>query len=274
MPHMPSANTPLAQPPTQPYNRNAIFDEDGPFDPIFMTEAVRALMRTLPLDTAEPKAWKDRRMNAALIGLAALHPRDEIEVMLGVQALSAYHAAAACWHIGMNSRVPNGDSTRHISTAASAARTFDSMLRALERRQAKPLSVPIGRPDPRAWPKTDPTANMECWTDRCRADPPDPAPPDDTHPEVVWSDEDLAFAEEFREKERIERENEGLDIANTEGILPGGGMILTENPTPQQQAYMARRLVLSYKREYAENLRKGIRKYPKIRAIRPGDLVE
>ena len=270
-----SAARPPGQTADEPaYDRDAIFNENGPINPGFMTEAIRTLMRNLPLDPNEPRAWADRRMHSALIGLAALHPRDEIEVMLGVQALSAYHAATACWHIGMNARRPNGDSTRHISTAASAARAFDSMLRALERRQAKPLSVPIGRPAARDWDLVCSTDYMSGMEARCRADPPDPAPPDDTHPEVVWSDEDLAFAEEFREKERIERENEGLDIANTEGILPGGGMILTENPTPQQEAYIARRLVLSYKREYAENLRKGIRKYPKIRAIRPGDLIE
>ncbi len=35
-------------------------------------------------------------MQSAPLGLAALlHPRDEIEVMFGVQALSAYHAATS-----------------------------------------------------------------------------------------------------------------------------------------------------------------------------------
>ena len=90
-------------------------------------------------------------MYSALLGLSALHPRDEIEVMLGVQAMSAYHAAAACWRIGMNHHLPNGDSTRHITTAASAARVFDSLLRAIERRQAKPLGIPIGRPAAQTW---------------------------------------------------------------------------------------------------------------------------
>jgi hypothetical protein len=80
-------------------------------------------------------------------------------------------------------------------------------------------------------------------------------------------------ADAFLERERIEKENEGLDIANTEGILPGGGMILPENPTPQQKAYMGRRLALMYKREYEENLRQDIKQYPKIRGIRPGDLI-
>jgi hypothetical protein len=117
-----------------------------------MREAIRTMFRTLPLDPAEPQSWSDRRMHASLLALSALHPRDEIEVMLGVQAMSAYHdAAAACWRIGMNLGPLSGNNIRHISTACSAARTFDTMLRALERRQAKPLSVPIGRPAPRTW---------------------------------------------------------------------------------------------------------------------------
>ena len=96
-----------------PYDRDALFHPNGTFNPSFICEAVRAIMRTLPIDPKEPKAWADRRMNSALLGLSALHPRDEIEVMLGVQAMSAYHAAAACFRIGMNLiGGPNGHSTR------------------------------------------------------------------------------------------------------------------------------------------------------------------
>ena len=84
---------------------------------------------------------------------------------------------------------------------------------------------------------------------------------------------DAAFADEFCERQRVEKENEGLDIANTEGILPGGGMIMPADPTPQQAAYMARRLALMYRREHQENLRKGIKTMPVIRPIRTGDLI-
>src|ERR1700727_1034221 len=88
--------------PQPPYDRAAIFHPAGPFNPGFMRKAIRAMFRTLPLDEAEPKGWSDRRMHAALLGLSALHPRDEIEVMLGVQAMSAHHAALASWRLGMN----------------------------------------------------------------------------------------------------------------------------------------------------------------------------
>jgi hypothetical protein len=251
----------------KPYNRDAIYDEDGPFNPCFIRESIRAMFRTLPLDPKEPKGYADRRMHSALLGLSALHPRDEVEVMLGVQAMAAHHAAMAAWRIGMNLGPLSGNNIRHITTACSAARTFDSMLRALERRQAKPLTVPIGRPAARTWEDAPhPSDVIEDKAERCRADE---GPTDDPDPQIPMTPEQRAAAELLR----IEKENEGLDIANTQGILPGGGMILMENPTPQQAAYMGRRLGLMYKREIAENRRKGITKMPKIRGIRPGDLI-
>jgi hypothetical protein len=106
---------------------------------------------------------------------------------------------------------------------------------------------------------------------RCRHTQPDPEPAQT--PPVEWSPEALAVAQECAEQERVEAENQGLDIANTEGILPGGGIIMPENPTPQQQAYIARRLALMYKREIAENQRNGITRYPRIRPLRTGDHV-
>jgi hypothetical protein len=252
-------------PATSLYDRDAIFHPDGPFHPLFMQEAVRTLMRALPLDPGEPDAWHHRRQASTLMGLAALHPRDEIEVMLGVQALCAYHAAAVGWHLGMNQAQPPGSGLRHFS--AAAARTFDTLLRALERRQARPLSVPVGRPAPRAWPDLNARALMADWHQRCAGDADRPSTP------VVWTPEAIAVAEEMLECDRIAAENAGLDLANTEGILPGGGMIVPENPTPQQLAYLARRYRLMLKRERAENLRKGIQALPKIRPIRPGDLI-
>jgi hypothetical protein len=280
-----------ASQPAQPYDPSAIFHDNGPIEPIFIGESVRALMRAMPLaNPAEPRGLAYRRMYTAMRALAALHPRDEIEVMLGVQAVSAYHAATACWYIGMNLRQPSGDSTRHITTAASAARTFDTLLKALERRQAKSLTVPPGRPAAHEWSKPDVPAFMARIEARCRDEeyqtpgPPGPghrAHDDQAGPaglaghddQIAWTSDDLAVADAIAECERIKDENQGLDLAATEGILPGGGMIMPQNPTQAQAAYIARRLGLSSKREYAENLRQGIRKYPRIRPLRTGDLI-
>jgi hypothetical protein len=257
------------------YDRDAIFHTNGPLHPAFMEEAIRALFRALPIDPGEPPRWAHRRMDSAIVGLSALHPRDEVEVMLSVQALSAYHAATACWRIGMNQRRPNGDSTRHISAAATAARTFETMLRALERRQAKALFIPIGRSAPRVWAPRDATANVRYWEDRCREGEDVPLPDRVHRPDlpVAWTPEALAMVRHMRERDENAAEDAGLDIANTLGILPNGGMIVPEDPTPQQVAYMSRRSGLMYRREYEDNLRRGIRAFPKIRPIRTGDLI-
>ena len=258
----------------RPDDPGAIFEPDGPVNPGFIREAVRTLLRALPLeDPDEPAAWGFRRMYSAMLALSALRPRDEIEVMLGVQAISAYHAAAACWRLGMNARQPRGDSTRHITTAASAARTFDTLLKALERRQAKALPPQTDRPPPRQWEAACPAQFMRIWEDNCRIEGDDRSETATARP-VEWTEDALAVADEWMERERIEAESRGLDLANTEGILQGGGMIVPACPTPQQEAYIARRLGLAYKREYAENLRKGIKKLPKIRPIRTGDRIE
>ncbi len=255
----------------QPYDPAAIFQQNGPIDPTFIEEAIRTLMRAMPLDPNEPEVAANRRMHSAMRALAALHPRDEIEVLLGVQALSACQAAAACWRIGMNLRQPHGDSTRHITTAASAARTFDTLLRAIERRQAKPLAIPVGRPAPRAWTPPDLPALALEWNTRCSPGAPDHA--GRPQPCATWTPDALAITNDIRDHDRTEAENHGLDIANTQGILPGGGMIMPEDPTPQQAAYIGRRLGLMYRREYQETLRQGIKKIPKLRPIRPGDLI-
>ena len=264
-------HTPKTEPESPPYNRLAIFDTDGPFQPDFMAECIRTLFRTLPLETGEPDRWRDRRMQSALLALAALHPRDEIEIMLGVQAMSAYHAAAACWRLGMNHHRPHGDSTRHMAAAGSAARTFDSLLKALERRQAKPLAIPVGRPPPRQWPRPADGIFLPSWNPVCER-----AALDTTQPDIqpVWTIDTLALAESMRAQAAFIEDNQGLDLANTEGILPGGGMIVPEDPTPEQTAYLARRLILGLRRTYQDNLRQGIDKLPALPRIYPGDLIE
>jgi hypothetical protein len=257
-------------------NPETLFHANGPINPLAVDEAVRTLMRAMPLcDRAEPTDWAYRRMFVAMRALAALHPRDEIELMLGVQALCAYQAAAALWRVGMNVRYPAGDSTRHLSAAGSAVRAFDALLKALERRQAKPLAVPPGRPAPREWPHQDPAAIITKFADRCRtgADNPATAAANEPAPVIAWQPETVALINATAERERIERENHGLDIANTDGIRPDGSIIMPEFPTPQQAAYVARRLFLRLKREWAENQRNGIAQRPKIRPLRFGDLV-
>ena len=50
-------------------------------------------------------------------------------------------------------------------------------------------------------------------------------------------------------------------------------MIVPEHPTSEQHAYLARRYALGLRREYEENLRRGINKLPSLPKFRPGDLI-
>ena len=151
-----------------PYDPDAIFQENGPIDPLFMADAIQALMRAHRLDPPETERAQQRHLQSALIALAATNPRDPIEVMLAVQALSAYQAACFCWRIGLNSPKPDKDRIKHMTAAGNAARTFDTMLRAMERRQAKPLSVPVGRPDPRVWSENKAGIALDSIAERIR----------------------------------------------------------------------------------------------------------
>jgi hypothetical protein len=257
----------------------AIFQPDGPINPISIREAVRTLLRSLPLeDPDEPGHAAARRMHCALIALSALRPREEIELMLGIQALSAYHAAAACWRLGMNLKLPRGDSTRHITAAATAARTFDTMLRALERRQAKPLPPQGERPAARHWVPARPAAFIEFWADSCRADEDalaadDPPTGQQIDPHIEWTPDRIALVHKIAEQDRVAQQNAGLDITNTPGIRADGSIIMQEYPTPEQNAYIARRVALRLRSEWAENQRNGIKQYPRIRPLRTGDVV-
>jgi len=248
------------------YDRDAIFRSNSPIDPICVLEAVAAIKQALPITPGEPNDVVSRRMHGALRALAALHARDEIELMLGVQVLCAYHAATACWRLGMNLALPHGDSTRHIATAGSAARTFDSMLRALERRQVKPLAVPVGRPDPRDWQESDLDTD---WKQLLARDSSGILRPT---PVVTRADPSKGSDDEILDATYFDTEDD-LDLSTVEGILPGGGIIVPEEPTPAQAAYIERRLRLIYQREREENRRNGIMKPTRFRPLHDGDLV-
>jgi len=71
------------------YDPDAIFDDDSPIDPGFMADAIQTLMRAMPLNTVETESAKRRHWQAGLIALAATNPRDPIEVMLAVHAISS-----------------------------------------------------------------------------------------------------------------------------------------------------------------------------------------
>jgi hypothetical protein len=251
------------------YDPEAIYHQNGPIDPRVMEEAVTTIMRGVAADLLDTPANTGCRMFAAMRALAALNPRNEPELMIGVQILSAYHAANAAWHRA-TIRPHQDDTRRHVATAATATRLFDTMLRALERRQAKPLAIPVGRPPSKTWTPVNLEALQQEWQQRCGLNHEDP---DLDQQRDKMNDDELVSSWAAQGQRWLQYPNEGLDIANTPNILPDGGMLVPWNPTPAQEAYMERRLILFYLREQAENRRNGSCAPIKVRPTRPGDLI-
>ncbi len=252
--------------------REALYALDGPIDPEFVSEVTRALIRTLPLETGEPQSWCNRRIAAALNAVAAMYPRDEIELMLCMQAVAAHHAAAAAWRLGMNHASPRGDSTRHITAAATAARAFDTLLRAVERRQAKPLAIPPGRPPNRTWGPADHTEFVTGMAVRIHAgaanhDLADALLGAASPSDHTWTRDGRAQVEMLR----LQEDYPGLNVGNIPGVLPGGGMIIPEFPSPEQQAYLSYRYANNIRGNYNRTLRDGGTALPKIVPMKPGD---
>jgi hypothetical protein len=50
-------------------------------------------------------------------------------------------------------------------------------------------------------------------------------------------------------------------------------MIVPENPTPEQEAYLTYRLIRGYRANWENNLRDGKPHLPPLRPLRPGDFV-
>ncbi|HVY17387.1 MAG TPA: hypothetical protein VHB27_19350, partial [Rhodopila sp.] len=145
-PPLPRAAQPPAAQPRAALPRAALFRVDGPICDIIVDDAIRSLMLCLPNDPDEHETHRNRRIYAAIRAVEALGPRDEIELMYAVQAVIAHYAALACWRLGMNGAAPNGENTRHLAAASAAVRTYDAMVKSLERRQARAIeAVPAAK---------------------------------------------------------------------------------------------------------------------------------
>ncbi len=246
-----------------------LYRADGPIAPRFVLQCVRDLLRALPLATpGESDEWLNRRLYAALHALAALNPRHEVELLYAVQGITAYHAAAHHWWVSMNvvpDKPANGFSPAY---ATAAFRVFDAALRSLDRLQSKPLPPLPPEPEPVGWDEPDPVAVLNTMAERVTNNGEPPKPP---RKPATWTPEAVAYTKDLMEKNRIERDNKGLDIANTEGILPGGGMVVPRNATPNQTAYLSRRMAIDLRRQRHEAMKKGITVRLKIPNIAVGD---
>ncbi len=78
-----------------------------------------------------------RQMFVAVKGLQAFKPADEIEGMLGAQAMAAHHASMECSRRAMVPDQPFEAAQGFRKAAANASRTFVELLAALDRKRGK-----------------------------------------------------------------------------------------------------------------------------------------
>jgi hypothetical protein len=193
----------------------------------------------------------------------------------------------AGYRIGMNGATPNGENTRHIAAANASIRTFDTMLKGLERRQARPCAAPMG---PNAWDDTDLERFANDWAERVRAcsvpksggqEPhptaplPAPSPPPSDEPSAsqapepdppapAWTAEMIADAE-------AEIATADPPPPPVEGVAPDGSIVVPDNPTPDQEAYMGARIIHNLRDRWADEIDSNEK--PTIPRLRPGDRI-
>jgi hypothetical protein len=76
-------------------------------------------------------------MAAALAGLRAFNPRNEVEAMMAAQAVAMHHAAMECARRAMLPDQPDDAADRLRRQAVSMSRAMVDMAEAIERRRGK-----------------------------------------------------------------------------------------------------------------------------------------
>jgi hypothetical protein len=121
-----------------------------------VTDDLFAAVPKPPADPANPDGGSGRE--TTLIGeIHAFHPRDLEETTLVVQYLSAYHGAVACLRAAAACDVTSREASRLRRDAVVFQRSMQTILCALHKSQARPISedeavprpaVPVARPHP------------------------------------------------------------------------------------------------------------------------------
>src|SRR4051794_258938 len=80
---------------------------------------------------------RQKRMSAAVAGLAGIAPRDELEGMLGAQLIAAPSAAMECYRRAMLPEQPFEGRKESLTPANKLSRTYATLLESLNRHRGK-----------------------------------------------------------------------------------------------------------------------------------------
>jgi hypothetical protein len=151
-------------------------------------------------------AWPDGgsaedRANAARAALEAMRPRDLIEAMLAARMLAAHHASMDGYRRAMQPDTSDADAIRLRNNAIAAARSFDTALRTLEKRQEPAEAASQPRRQPARSQRLPPTQPAASDTAPPEADAPMPPRPQyvprNRHgePIALWRWEDMTMSQ-------------------------------------------------------------------------------
>jgi hypothetical protein len=119
------------------------------FGPSFSQEISRSVIAAIWRQNYEAPHETEVRIAASLTMLEAFHPRDHIECMLAAQGVATHMLIMELHHRAMHEDTPPPIMIKFCSSIAQTSRTFSTLLRDLERRQAKPLPEPPPASDAR-----------------------------------------------------------------------------------------------------------------------------
>jgi hypothetical protein len=154
-------------PPEYPHNPSAPLLS---FGPAFAEAIARAVIAATCGPDEEYPHEAGVRSAAALTMLEAWHPRDQIEVMLAAQGVSAFMMTMDCFNKARMPGVKAAETAKYASAANGLMRSFSLVLHDMEKRHAKPLPprpsaaapvTPPPAPPPAAAPADGPDGGPE-----------------------------------------------------------------------------------------------------------------
>ena len=122
----------LGQPQTD-LLKNYAGSESGNFNNVLL----KAVAGTLWTPANRSEEDRQHHFVAALTAMAAFKPADEIEAMIGAQAVAMHHASIECSRRAMIPDQPFEAQQGFRKAAANASRTFTELLSALDRKRGK-----------------------------------------------------------------------------------------------------------------------------------------
>jgi hypothetical protein len=115
------------------------------FGPSFSEEIARSVIAAIWFENIDDPQETSVRIAASLTMLEGFHPRDHLECMLAAQGVAAHFMIMDCYRRIMTPGMPEAMAIKIRGNIAQLSRGFSTLLRDLERRQAKPLQP---RPPP------------------------------------------------------------------------------------------------------------------------------